>query len=96
MDRSEAGAIADAIIMELRSVGYEELTRRLLGEIETREVMGASGAQYQAEIHGMWDTGRPGALLVIVGVDDGTLRGAFSPVGRSFIVSGDGRDAGVH
>ena len=92
VDRSEAGAVADSIVTELHSVGYRDLAARLLGEIETREATGASGAQYQVEIHGMWATGRPGPLLVIVGVDDGSLRGAFSPVDRSFLVFGDGTD----
>jgi hypothetical protein len=85
MDRHEAGAIADAIIAELRSVPYGTLTERLLGEVETREVTGLSGVTYQVEIQGLWDTGQPGRLLVIVGVDDGTLGGAFRPVDRSFL-----------
>lgn len=85
MDRQEAGAIADAIVAELRSVPYDTLTERLLGEVETREVAGPSGVTYQVEIQGMWDTGQPGPLRVIVGVDDGTLRGAFRPVDRDFL-----------
>lgn len=85
MDRQEAGAIADAIIAELRSVPYDTLTERLLGEVETREVTGPSGVTYQVEIHGIWDTGEPGPLRVIVGVDDGTLGGAFRPVNRDFL-----------
>lgn len=83
MDRQEAGAIADAIIEELRSVPYATLVERLLGEIETREVTGPSGVEYQAEIHGLWDSG----LRVIVSVDDGTFRGAFRPVTRDFLAS---------
>jgi hypothetical protein len=90
VDRAEAGAIADAIVAELRALDYDELARRLLGEIETREVSGASGAEYQVEIQGIRDAGPPRSLMVIVGVDDGSLRGAFSPVDRSFIVSPDG------
>ena len=86
MDRAEAGAIADAIVAELRALPYDELARRLLGEIETREVAGASGVEYQVEIQGVRDAGPPGSLMVIVGVDDGSFRGAFSPVDRSFIV----------
>jgi hypothetical protein len=88
VDREEAGAIADAIVAELRSVPYGTLTERLLGEVETREVTGPSGVAYQAEIHGLWDTGQPGPLRVIVGVDDGTFRGAFRPVARDFLADG--------
>jgi hypothetical protein len=86
VDREEAGAIADAIVAELRSVPYDALTKRLLGEIETREVTGPSGVTYQVEIQGLWDTGKRGPMRVIVGVDDGTLRGAFRPVDRHFLV----------
>lgn len=89
MDRSEAGSIAESVVAELRSAGYDELTRRLEGKVETREVTGPSGTDYQVEVQGMWEGGRPGPLLVIVGVDDGSLRGAFSPVNRSFTVTPD-------
>jgi len=85
VDREEAGAIADAIVVELQSVPYDVLAKRLLGEIETREVTGPSGVTYQVEIQGLWDTGKPGPLRVIVGVDDGTFRGAFRPVDRHFL-----------
>ena len=86
MDRKEAGSIADAIVAELRSVPSDVLTKRLLGQVETREVTGSSGVTYQVEIQGLWDTGKPGPLRVIVGVDDGTFRGAFRPVDRDFLV----------
>jgi len=85
VDRQEAGAIADAIVAELQALPYAALTERLRGEIATREPTGPSGVKYQVEIHGMWDTGKPGPLRVIVGVDDGTLRGAFRPVDRDFL-----------
>jgi hypothetical protein len=85
MDRQEAGAIADAIVAELRTIPYDTLTERLPGEVETQEVTGPSGVTYQVEIQGYWDDGQPGPLRVIVGVDDGTLRGAFRPVDRDFL-----------
>jgi hypothetical protein len=62
----------------------------LLDEVEIETVDGLSGVTYQVEIHGMWDSGRPPDLLVIVGVDDGGWRSSFSPVHRSFIISSDG------
>ena len=94
MDRREAGEIADAILAELRAVPYDELVARLLSEVETRLVAGGSGREYQVEIEGMWDSSRPGNLLVMVGVDDGTLRGAFRPETRDFIVAEDGTFVG--
>jgi hypothetical protein len=94
MDRREAGDVADAIVTGLRAVPYDELVARLLSEIETRVVAGPSGAEYQAEIHAMWDPGREGDLLVMVGVDDGSFRGALRPESRSFIVAADGSFVG--
>ena len=90
MDRGEAGRIGDEILSQLRTVPYAELVDRLLGEIEVREVTGPSGVDYQAEIQAFWDSGRGGNLRVFVGVDDGTLRGAFKPELRSFILAPDG------
>jgi hypothetical protein len=94
MDRREAGDIANEIVAELRSVPYDALVGRLLTEVETRVVTGGSGIEYQVEIQAMWDTGRPGNLRVIVGVDDGTLRGAFRPEDRHLIVAPDGTVVG--
>ena len=90
MDREEAAAVADGVIARLRTMGYDALVKRLLGEIEVEEIVGASGVTYQAEIQGMWDAGKPPALMVMVGVDDGGFRSSFSPVHRSFIVTHDG------
>jgi hypothetical protein len=94
MDRREAGEVADAILAELRAVPYEELVARLLTDVETRVVAEPSGTDYQAEIQAIWDDGRPGDLLVMVGVDDGSVRGAFRPESRSFIVAADGSFVG--
>jgi hypothetical protein len=90
MDRLEAGEIADAVLAELRATPYRELVSRLLDEVETREVTGSSGTEYQVEIHAMWDSGRPGDLRVMAAVDDGTLRGSFRPEVRDFVVAQDG------
>jgi hypothetical protein len=95
VDRREAASVAQAIVSELREVPYEQLIDRFLDEIETREVAAPSGTEYQAEIHAFWDM--PGVqtnLRVIVGVDDGSFRGAFSPVARSFVVAPDGSIVG--
>lgn len=95
MDRVEAGTVAGEIVDELRSVPYDTLVTRLLGEQETREVVGESGVEYQVEIEAMWDRpGRRGDLRVFVAVDDGSFRGAFSPESRSFIIAPDGSFVG--
>jgi hypothetical protein len=90
MDRREAATVAERILAEFRDVPYDALVARLLGAIEVREVTGGSGIDYQVEIQGFWDTGRPGDLRVLVGVDDGSFGGAFSTVDRAFIVAPDG------
>ena len=90
MDRQEAAAVAEGVVARLRTLSYDALVKRLLGEIEVEEIVGASGVTYQAEIHGMWDAGKPPALMVIVSVDDGGFRSSFSPVNRSFIITSDG------
>jgi len=94
MDREEAAAVADGVIARLREMSYTSLVERLLGEVEVEEVVGPSGVTYQAEIHAMWDAGKPPALMVMVGVDDGGFRSSFSPVTRSFITTGDGSFVG--
>jgi hypothetical protein len=94
MDRAEAAAVADGAIRRLRALTYEALVKRLLGEVEVEEVTGASGTRYQVEIEGFWADGRPGNLLVLVGVDDGGFRAAFSPLNRTFIIARDGSFVG--
>jgi hypothetical protein len=71
-------------------MSYDSLVERLLDEVEAEEIVGPSGVTYQAEIHAQWDSRRPPALLVMVGVDDGGFRSSFSPVSRSFIITSDG------
>jgi hypothetical protein len=67
MDREEAGTIADSIVNELKRLSYDELTRRFLAEVETREATGPTGTAYQVEIQAMWDSGRGGPLLLVCG-----------------------------
>ena len=87
MDRREAAAIADAVIGEIQAIPFQVLVDRLLGEVEVRVETGASGVEYQVEIQAMRDGRGPGDLRVMVGVDDGSLRGAFRPVARDFLVA---------
>jgi hypothetical protein len=86
MDRQEAGLIADAVIDELRSIPYATLSERFVSDVEVRQVVGPSGTIYQVEIHAIWDNDPGGPLRVIVGVDDGSFRGAFRPVGRDLLI----------
>jgi hypothetical protein len=81
MDRSEAGAIADSIVAELRSVRYEDLAGRLLREIETREVAGnVGGWRARSVARDRWRGRRLSARRVLAGGSQ---------------LSGDGTDEGT-
>jgi hypothetical protein len=90
MDREEAAAVAERVVGRLREQSYQTLVDTLLDVVEVESVDGDSGATYQVEIQGRWDSGQPPDLRVIVGVDDGGLRSSFSPVDRSFIITSVG------
>ena len=92
MDDVEARSVLAAALEPLRKLTYEELVARMLDSIETIEVVGPSGASYQIELQGFWDDPRrPGETLhVLGGIDDGTLRAAFSPLDDGFLVAPDG------
>jgi hypothetical protein len=92
MDKTEALAIAECILAELRSETYESLVRRI-DRPETRVLRADSGVEYQAEVTVFWDGGKRNDARVIVGVDDGGFR-AVMPLTRDFIVAPDGSFVG--
>jgi hypothetical protein len=94
VDRAEAARVADGVLEPLRALSYQSLVDRLLGEVETEEIRGESGVTWQVEIQAFWDSGRPGNLRVLVGVDDGGWRSSFSPLDRAFIIAPDGSFVG--
>jgi hypothetical protein len=61
----------------------------LIGNVETREVVGKDGKNYQLEIQAFWDSNGDGDVLVIVAADDGGWR-AFKPLTDDFIMRPDG------
>ena len=88
MDKAEARGVAESILESLRSMTYQELVDRYLDSSEDRQVVAASGAEYQIEIQALWDSGEPGNLRVFVMIDDGGWR-AFSPLAVDFIRAPD-------
>jgi hypothetical protein len=96
MDEAEARVILQAEIDKLRSLTYEQLKERLLGEVEAVEVVGPSGAEYQLELQAMWDDPRrkDGNLRVISSIDDGRAWRAFVPLTDSFSIAPDGSFVG--
>jgi hypothetical protein len=90
MDRSEATALLEDALNEIRRLPYADLVARYRGEQQVLQVTGASGAEYQIEIEAFWDhPGRPGDLRVIASIDDGGWS-AFAPITRDFIIAADG------
>lgn len=77
----------------LRQLSYRELVGRLLDRVETREVTLPSGAWYQLEIQGFWDS-RPNEVLRVLGaIDDGKERASI-PLTDDFLIASDGSFVG--
>jgi hypothetical protein len=82
MDRSEATAILEDALNEIRRLPYADLVAHYRNEQHVLQVEGASGAEYQIEIEAFWDLpGRPGDLRVMASIDDGGWS-AFAPITR--------------
>jgi hypothetical protein len=85
---AEAGAVAEPVASRYRTWPYDRLVEELLDKPTIAEVAGKSGASYQVEVEGFWDSGRPGDLRVMVAMDDGGFS-AFRPLTVGFIVRPD-------
>ncbi len=90
---AEAGAVAEPVASRYRTWPYDRLVEELLDKPTIAEVAGKSGASYQVEVEGFWDSGRPGDLRVMVAMDDGGFS-AFGPLTVGFIVRPDGTFVG--
>jgi hypothetical protein len=90
MDNEEAERVLEQHLARYRSQSYEALCK-LIGKVETAEVVGASGTNYQIEVEAFWDDPkRPNEVLRISGaIDSGGLR-AFFPMARTFLINPDG------
>ena len=94
MDMVEARALLAEVVADLRTESYPALVAQYIGETGTRELVGASGVAYCVEIQGVWDTGSPGDLRILIGIDDGGLRASFRPLTDDFIMTPSGSFAG--
>ena len=88
MDREEALGLLNTKLDEYRKMSYADLVAKI-GDEEVLEVTGASGTEYQIEIHVTWDHKPDGNVHVMGTIDDGTFRGAFKPVCEDLIVTPD-------
>jgi hypothetical protein len=91
---SEAKRLLAEVIAELRTESYPALVAKYLGASDVRSVVGASGVDYQIEIQGVWDRGKPGDLRILAGIDDGSFRSALRPLTDDFIMAPDGTFVG--
>ena len=88
MNRHEALSVLRAELAKYRARSYDELAR-LVGEINSYDVVAPSGLTYQVEIVVSWDGHKDGDIRVDGMVDDGGWR-AFVPLCTGFIIDPDG------
>ena len=84
MDRAEAARLLRGEMTRLAGRSHDDLVR-LVGDVDAYEVQGADGVSYQVEVKADWVDQPGGPIMVLAGIDDGTLRGAFRPVTDGFI-----------
>jgi hypothetical protein len=92
MDEKEARSVLAEHMNRYRNRSYAELAvwvreRR----IDTAEVVGQSGNQYQIEVVFFWDGKPEGDVRVIGSIDDGRGIRAFAPLTDSFALSREDR-----
>jgi hypothetical protein len=92
VNQQEAKSLLRESLARYRNYTYAEL-QSIVGKIETDQVKGESGAQYQVEIQVMWDADPQRNIRVIGSIDDGGWR-AFLPLSDSFIMAPDGSFVG--
>ncbi len=73
MDREEALGLLNAKLEDYRKMSYADLVTRI-GDEEVVEVTGASGTEYQIEVHVTWDQ-KPNGDLRVMGTIDKVGRG---------------------
>jgi hypothetical protein len=87
VDRDEAQNVLTVALSEYRRRSYEDL-RDAVGTIETHEVRGPSGVEYQIEVDISWDSpGKQGTIRVAALIDDGHILSGLRPVCIDFLVS---------
>ena len=88
MNEDVAYVLIDAELRRLFELPYTELIK-LVGKLETKQVVGEDGISYQVEVEAIWDISRGEHVRVIVAVDDGGWR-ALVPLTQDFVMRPDG------
>jgi hypothetical protein len=89
MNRHEALSVLRAELAKYRARSYDELAR-LVGEINSYDVVAPSGLSYQVEIVVSWDGHKDADIRVDGMVDDGRWLACFVPLCTGFIMEPDG------
>jgi hypothetical protein len=92
MNKQEAKNFLKETLQNYKKCSYGKLQTRV-GEIETCQVNGESGTQYQVEVQVMWDDEHQQNIRVMGAIDDGGWR-AFLPLTDSFIMAPGGSFVG--
>ena len=89
MDKQEARSLLTEQLATYRARAYADLVA-MIGQDDCVEIPSPSGPRYQVEFGVLWDDKPGGNVRVILSIDDGTFRAAFSPLTDSFIKAPDG------
>ena len=89
MDKQETRSLLTEQLARYRALSYADLVA-MIGQDDCVEISSPSGQLYQVEYGAFWDNKPGGNVRVILSIDDGTFRAAFSPLTDSFIKAPDG------
>jgi hypothetical protein len=89
MDKQEARSLLTEQLATYRTRSYADLVA-MIGRDDCVEITGPSGERYQVEFGVIWDNKPGGNVRVMLSIDDGTFRAAFSPLTDDFIKAPDG------
>ena len=92
MSRDEARDLLVTHLTGYRSYPYSRLAE-LVGSVETADVRGPDGTEYQLEVEFYWDDKKNGDIRVIAAIDGGSIS-SFRPMTESFIKAADGTYVG--
>ena len=93
MDKQEARSLLTDHLGLYRTRSYADLVA-MIGQDDCVEIAGPSGERYQIEYGMIWDSKPGGNIRVMLSIDDGTFRAAFSPLTADFIMAPDGTFVG--
>jgi len=88
MNEQVAQALINAELARLQTRSYADLSA-MIGNVETKEIVGDDGRNYQLEIQAFWDGKKGADLRVMVAADDGGWR-ACKPLTDDFVMRPDG------